>query len=203
MQVNSQGAAGMHGLMNRSIQCFLRDTYGTETWYRVARRADIDPAGFEAMLVYEDALTERTLEAAMHVLQKSREDLLEDLGTYLVSHPNVEALRRLLRFGGESFVDFLHSLDELPDRARLAVPDLGLPRLELRQTEDSLFRLRCSWDHPGFGHVLVGLLRTLADDYGTLAFLEFLGRHGNVEEVGIRLLDARFASGRRFELAGS
>ncbi len=58
--------------------------------------------------------------------------LLEDLGTYLVSHPNVQGLRRLLRFGGAGFIDFLHSLDELHDRARLAVPDLDLPQLELR-----------------------------------------------------------------------
>lgn len=164
-------------------------------------RANIDNNGFEAMFRYEDALTEAMLDAATAVLNKPRVMLLEDLGTYLVSHPNLEALRRLLRFGGETFVDFLHSLDELPDRARLAVPDLDLPELELLPVEEDSFRLICRGSKPGFGHVLVGLLRTLADDYGALVYLEHLGLRAGAEHIAISLLDSGFSSGRRFDLA--
>ena len=126
--------------------------------------------------------------------------LLEDLGTYLVSHPNVEAIRRLLRFGGATFVDFLHSLDELPDRARLAVPDLGLPRLELQHYSATTYGLTVTHKVPGFGHVLVGILRTMADDYGVLAFSEFKGRRDGVETVAVELIEMGFAEGRDFEL---
>ena len=193
----------MHGLINRSIQCFIRDTYGSKAWSEVSRRADIDHSGFEAMFRYDDALTDAMLDAATIVLDKPRHMLLEDLGTYLVSHPNLESLRRLLRFGGERFIDFLHSLDELPDRARLAVPDLDLPELELRHVEDESFQLVCRGSKPGFGHVLVGLLRTLADDYGTLAFLEYAGETEGQEEISITLIDSGFSAGRSFELAVS
>lgn len=31
----------MHELINRSIQCFLRDTYGAATWGAVAREAQL------------------------------------------------------------------------------------------------------------------------------------------------------------------
>lgn len=153
------------------------------------------------MLVYDDDLTEKVVDAACVVLRKPRDMLLEDLGTYLVSHPNLERLRRLLRFGGETFADFLHSLDELPERSRLAVPDLDLPDLELIQVDDDTFQLSCYWDRPGFGHVLVGLLRTLADDYGALVYLEHLGLKMGRETLSISLLDSGFASGRRFDLA--
>ncbi|MGB0904736.1 MAG: heme NO-binding protein, partial [Mangrovicoccus sp.] len=54
---------------------------------------------------------------------------------------------------------------------------------------------------PGFAHVLVGLLRTLADDYGTLAYLEFSGSSAGREDITIHLLDSGFASGRSFDLA--
>ena len=37
----------MHGLINRSIQLFMRDTYGEERWRSVARAAGIGPEGFE------------------------------------------------------------------------------------------------------------------------------------------------------------
>lgn len=153
------------------------------------------------MFRYDDALTDSMLDAATVVLDKPRHVLLEDLGTYLVSHPNLESLRRLLRFGGETFVDFLHSLDELPDRARLAVPDLDLPELELLHVEDDVFQLNCLGSKPGFGHVLVGLLRTLADDYGALAYLEHTGEADGKEEISVSLLDSGFSAGRRFDLA--
>ena len=98
----------MHGLINRAIQCFLRDTYGDAIWAQVAQSARLDFDSFEAMLTYPPEITEAVVQAAVSVLRRPRDTLLEDMGTYLVSHPNLEALRRLLRFGGVSFVEFLH-----------------------------------------------------------------------------------------------
>ncbi|WP_108263273.1 heme NO-binding domain-containing protein [Mangrovicoccus ximenensis] len=191
----------MHGLINKSLQCFLRDTYGAGAWAEVAQAADVDPAGFEAMLIYDDALTVDVVAAAAAFLDKPRDCVLEDLGTYLVSHPNLEPVRRLLRFGGATFVDFLHSLDEMPDRARLAVPQLDLPRLELLPVDEASYRLDCEWHLPGFEHVLVGLLRTMADDYGALVLLDCLPPSDGLAHVGIRLIDNGYASGRSFDLA--
>ncbi|MCF6445115.1 heme NO-binding domain-containing protein [Nereida sp. MMG025] len=191
----------MHGLINRSIECFLRDTYGQAAWDDVARRAALPVQGFEAMLAYEDALTFDMLDAASGLLGRGRADLLEDFGTYLVAHPRVEALRRLLRFGGETFRDFLHSLDDLPDRARLAVPDLGLPHLELRDISTDRFSLRVRGDHASMGAVFVGILRAMADDYGALVFLEASAVSQTVEDIAITLLEDRFARGRDFDLS--
>jgi hypothetical protein len=127
------------------------------------------------------------------------------LGTYLVSHKNVEALRRLLRFGGVTFEEFLHSLDDLPDRARLAVSDLELPKLELREHAPGMYSLNCSSDlqvfGANFGHVMVGLLRAMADDYGALVLLEHQGGQLGSETISINLLESSFAEGRSFLLA--
>ncbi len=191
----------MHGLINRSIQCFLRDTYGGEAWAAIAAAAELGFDNFEALLSYDFAQTDAVLTAAAAHLASPRDILLEDLGVYLVSHPNVQALRRLLRFGGETFVEFLHSLDELHDRARLAVPDLQMPVLELRDHAGGAYTLLVRHDHPGFGHVMVGVLRAMADDYGALAFLEHQGRCDGVETISVELLEAAFAEGRNFTLA--
>ncbi|MDE3121590.1 MAG: heme NO-binding domain-containing protein [Paracoccaceae bacterium] len=191
----------MHGLINRSIQSFLRDTYGTSLWTRTVLEARLGFDNFEAMLVYEDAITGAVLDAAARQLRRPREALLEDLGTYLVSHPHFEPLRRLLRFGGSAFVDFLHSLDELPGRARLAVPDLDIPRFQLRPDGANRFRLDCHDGRPGYGHVMVGILRAMADDYGALVVLEHLGGQDGAEVIGIELLAADYAQGRPFALS--
>ncbi|MCG6904907.1 MAG: heme NO-binding domain-containing protein [Rhodobacter sp.] len=191
----------MHGLINRSIQCFLRDTYGPEAWNAIMAAADLGFDSFEALLIYDIAQTEAVLLAACEHLGKPRDMLLEDLGTYLVSHPNVQAPRRLLRFGGETFVEFLHSLDELHDRARLAVADLELPLLDLHDHSPNAFTLRATHEYPGFGQVIVGVLRAMADDYGVLALLEFQGRRDGVETISIELLETCFAEGRDFALS--
>jgi hypothetical protein len=190
----------MHGLINRALQCFVRDTYGRDRWTEIARAAGLEFSDFEAMLHYDDALTEQVIAAACENIGLPRAAILEDLGTYLVTHPNVEALRRLLRFGGTDFVDFLHSLDDLPERARLAVEDLELPELELLENSSGCFSLKCTHPHMGFGYVLMGVLRPMADDYGALALLEHQGGDKGVETITITLVEAAFSQGRHFDL---
>ena len=190
----------MHGLTNRAIQCFVIDRYGNDKWDECVRLAGLDFSDFESMLTYEDELTDKVLDAASLALDRPRFELMEDLGTYLVSHPNTEALRRLLRFGGVTFVEFLHSLDELADRARLAVSDLELPVLEVRDQSATQFSLTCKSPILGAGHVFMGILRTMADDYGTLAILEHEGGAQGVETISISLVVTQFAEGRHFDL---
>lgn len=193
----------MHGLVNRAIECFVRDTYGDARWIDVVRAAALDVDRFEAMLRYDPAVTWQVLDAITGTLGKARDDVLEDIGTYLVSHPNTEALRRLLRFGGVDFVEFLHSLDELPDRARLAVDDLDLPQLELRDCGAERFILALRSERGGFGHVMIGVLRAMADDYGALVTLVHNGLRDGAEEIEIALVETDYAEGRSFHLGGA
>ena len=190
----------MHGLTNRAIECFVRDTYGVEQWGDIGRIADLNFSEFEGMLIYDDSITENVLHAACTVLNRPLNEVLEDIGTYLVSHPNVEGLRRLLRFGGVNFVEFLHSLDDLPDRVRLAVSDLDLPRIDLREHGPDRFSLICQSEFRGYGFVLMGLLRAMADDYGALVLLDYQGGGQGIESISITLIESSHSDGRAFEL---
>ena len=191
----------MHGLINRAIQCYLRDTFGPERWADIARHARIGIDNFEPMLIYPPDMAGAVLDAACDLLGRPRDGLLEDLGTYLVSTPQLEALRRLLRFGGCDFEEFLHSLEDLPGRGRLALPDLDLPDLALLAPEPGQYRLRCRAILPGTGFVMMGLLRAMADDYGALVLLDYLGATEDGEVIAIEVLEAGFAEGRDFDLA--
>ena len=191
----------MHGLINRSLQCFVQETYGEARWIEVRRAADLAEADFEAMLTHDDAVTETAIDAAARVLGRRREGLLEDLGTFLVSHPSMGRVRRLLRYGGEGFTDFLHSLEDLPDRARLAVPEMALPPLRLEEIAGDAYRLTCAGDRAGLGHVILGALRAMADDYGALASLEPEDDRSGATAIRIEVHSTTFAEGRHFALA--
>ncbi|KEJ89247.1 heme NO-binding domain-containing protein [Sulfitobacter donghicola] len=190
----------MHGLINRSFQNFISDVYGSEAWLRVAALAGVSPPEFEAMLSYDDVITSDLLKAMSSVLRRPSGDVMEDIGAYLVSHPNTEAIRRLLRFGGTTFEEFLHSLDDLPDRARMAVAELCLPAIELHAHSKGNYSLICDSPMEGFGHFMMGVLRVMADDYGALALLDLEERTQGRETVRIQLVATDFADGRSFEL---
>ncbi|MEE9429167.1 MAG: heme NO-binding domain-containing protein [Paracoccaceae bacterium] len=193
----------MHGLINWSIQRFVCETYGQSDWDQIARDARIDSAGFEALMTYEDHITFDVIAAASKHLEKPQDTFLVDLGIFLCSHPNLEAVRRLLRFGGETFSDFLCSMDDLADRVHLALPNLEIPTIDLRLTTPGNVTMRCSSDHTGFGHVMVGILQAMADDYGMLALIEHMGRNQRIDTISIQMLSASFADGRNFNLSAN
>ncbi len=190
----------MHGLINRALQSYLLETHGPLKWAQISRSARLGFDSFEPMLTYDQEVTEAVINAAAEVLARSKEGLLEDLGTFLVSNPHSDALRRLLRFGGLSFRDFLQSLEDTRGRGRLALPDLDIPVLDLFEISPSLYTLQCCYPIEGCGHVIVGLLRAMADDYGALVLLDHDGQSLDGEMVLIQLLETAYAEGRRFEL---
>lgn len=190
----------MLGLINRSFQFFLTDTFGLPLWEAVAKECGVAPSGFESMLTYEDVLTDRVIDAACLHLHRPRESLMEDLGTYLVSQDSLVTVRRLLRFSGVNFADFLNSLEELPERGRLVLPDLDLPDLDLKDLGNGRYRLLARARLVGAGHIVMGLLRAMADDYGALVLLEHLGSEGGTEVISIQIADQAMYEARPFSL---
>ncbi len=192
----------MHGMVNRALQGFLTVTYGPDIWDEIRSQAALPVEDFEAMLHYDDRLTLACFEAACQVLHKPPNALLEDIGIWLVTDSRLEPLRRLLRFSGPTFGDFLNSLEELGDRGRLAMPNLEMPDIVLERQDPSSYRLRATWVLPGIAPILLGCLRAMADDYGALAFLKLDGFEDGAECLHIQLLDTAFSEGRRFALGG-
>lgn len=190
----------MHGMVNRALQGFLIATYGDEIWAEVRGQAGLPFASFEAMLEYPDVMTLECFRAACHVLHKHPNALLEDVGTWLVTDTHLEPLRRLMRFSGASFLDFLYSLEEMGDRGRLAVPDLDMPQITLTRLDPSTFHIRARWSLPGIAPILMGCLRAMADDYGALALLRLDGVDGADECLHVQLLDTAYSQGRSFDL---
>ena len=197
----------MHGLICKGIEGFVASRHGRDRWNAAIRAAGIDFPGFETVHVYDDAMMQRLFAALAVELKESPFAMLEDLGTWVCTHPPLEPIRRLFRFSGATFEEMLHALDEVHERARLALPDIDLPVLSLIEMGEGQYRVASTWSSPGAGSVVIGILRAMADDYGVLAYLEFeTGAEVNgvwTEMIALRTLDARFAAPRAFELGGA
>jgi hypothetical protein len=139
--------------------------------------------------------------AASVELNKPRSTMLEDLGTYLVTHPSTDRVRRLLRFMGTGFVEFAFALEDLPDRARLAIPDLDLPVMKVAQFGQNALQITVDYPVAGAEHILLGVLRAMADDYGTLVLLEVHADLEGAPRLDVTVLETDFSSERTFALA--
>lgn len=193
----------MYGLVHRALQCFAQDTYGDALWDTVVAEASHQLREYEAMLSYPDHHLDDVLLALSHHLDKPTTQVSEDVGAYLVTHKRMEPVRRLLRFGGATFEEFVLSLDELHDRVKLALPDIDLPQLEVEAHSRYSYSVLVDSDRKGFGAVLLGILRAMADDYGALVVLDLVrsgAANTAAERVSVELFEAEFAAARGFGL---
>lgn len=196
----------MHGLICKTLEEFVIDQHGPQVWAGIRRDVDAPPGRFEALRSYDADLMVQLVEAASASLDRPILTIFEDIGHWICTHPPLEQVRRLIRFSGRTFVDLLYSLDELHDRARMALPGIDLPRFEIVEPDPSVFRVTSHWAFPGAGAVLTGCLRAMADDYGALALIE-AGRFradgdGWTDEVKVQVIEQAFHAPREFTLVG-
>lgn len=192
----------MYGLFLRALQNYVCVTFGPEPLVRALAAAGA-PEGFEPLLRYEHHTLRAFLAKVCAELGRPATAILEDLGTFVVTDEGHSATRRLLRFGGTSFSEFLFSLEELPERLRLTLPDAELPLLHLTDLGEGQFRLICSTDCGELGFLMLGILRAMADDYGALVTIEAERADDQAVILSLRLLDAGFAAGRPFDLSAA
>tara|TARA_R110002096_G_scaffold7102_4_gene31497 strand:- start:20623 stop:21204 length:582 start_codon:yes stop_codon:yes gene_type:complete len=167
----------MHGIINRGLQNFVLNIYGNDVWEDVCADAGVTYNNFETMLTYDDIITEQVLDAIGGAVNRTRSDILEDFGTFIVSEHCSASVRKLLRLGGETFVEFLHSLEDVYDRVQIAIPDLETPTMRLKVKSKQEYVLRYEFYKCGYGAVFLGLLRAMADDYGSLVTINHESRN--------------------------
>lgn len=127
----------MHGAINRGLQAYVCEIFSNEIWEDTCGRAELGSYNFETLLFYDDEITDRVLDALTKVLNRERSDIIEVLGSFVVSESTLQSVRKLLRFGGENYVEFLQSLEDVHDRAKIAMPDFDVPQFELETHADN------------------------------------------------------------------
>ncbi len=165
-------AIQMHGMINRGLESFVRRIYGANVWRDVCTFSDLSVHSFEAMLYYDDLITETILDTVGELKNIARADLLEDFGTFIVSEHSSPRVRKLLRLGGETYEEFLYSLEDLQDRVGLAVPDLDLPLLTLEVCSSRKFVVHSESAKIGYGPISLGILRAIADSYESFVVIK-------------------------------
>ena len=193
----------MLGVVNKVIEAFVCQRYGDGLWADLLIDVSLPGYEFEAMLTYDDGITYDLIDRLAKRQSKMHQDVLEDIGGYLVAEDSQASIRRLLRFGGATFEDFLLSLDDLNDRVALALDILEMPTIRVVPLSAEKVHIHVDPKWHGFSDVLVGLLRALADDYRALVFMDRLSGAETTECIEVILIDHHHSAGTRFELGAT
>lgn len=162
----------MNGLINRSFELFIRDSHGERIWDRLARQARVDPRGFFLLQRSADDITQALVTEASKILGKPADELAEDLGGWLTRR---EPIRRLLRFSGRDYPEFIEAVSEFPGRALMVIDSLQVPDIHVTAHSAAGYEVRIDSDSAFLTMMLAGVLRGMADDYGALAVIQING----------------------------
>lgn len=196
----------MHGLICKAIEGFVKDQHGAGAWAAIRAQSGLAIEGFETLRIYDPDIATTVIDATAFVLGRDRDAVLEDVGHWICTHPPLEAVRRLIRFTGRTFMNLLYALDEVHDRACMAVPGLCLPRFRLDRDYAGELVIYSRWHIAGGAALLTGALRAMADDYGTLAMID-AGRAEMsngiwFELIHIKVIQQDYHESREFTLGG-
>lgn len=187
----------MHGVLGAAIQNYICTEFGMACWQETSAAAKVPGQRFEPMLKYDDHLLDDVLDELGRYLERETDDLLEDLGTYLVTSKDMTWLPRLLQFGGVNYADFIRQLPQVPKRVALAAFDFGLPKLCVENLQKGQFDLHVKTELNQWCSILVGLLRSMGDQYGTLCAVTRIKR----SVLRIDIYDDQHAEAPKFDFS--
>lgn len=140
--------------------------------------APLRPRGFFLLQSSSDSITATLVDEASKVLKKPSGELVEDLGGWLTRR---EPIRRLLRFSGRDFSEFVEMLGDFPNRVVMIIPSLKAPRIVVTMRSAQHYEVVVDSDTDIWPVLLAGILRGMADDYGALAVITVTRQGLNVD----------------------
>jgi hypothetical protein len=157
----------MYGLVNRGVQQLVESQFGAAAWVEICAKAGVNPAGFVAMESYDDAVTYRLVGALCAHTGLTAAEALETYGAYWVRYTATQGYGPLMSSAGRTLPEFLSNLDAMHSRMSATFPDFQPPSFQVEVLGPNLLRLHY-WTHrEGLAPMVVGLVKGLAERFGT------------------------------------
>lgn len=156
----------MYGMVNQAVRELVVEYHGEVIWDAICAEADLTETDFESLRKYPDEVTYRLVGAASRVLSASPEAILEVFGEYWTEFAGRTSFSRLLRFGGNSFEEFVRNLDHMHAKIKFSLPELDPPSFRVADAGPGGFRLQYYSGRPGLAPLVKGMMQGVAKMYG-------------------------------------
>ena len=157
----------MLGLINNAFCDYVRKHSGEEAWRRIEDR--LETRFFIGIEDYDDQTTLALAAAAAAEVGLPQDGVFEAVGEHFARTTVARDFGILLNAGGKTFPEFLRELPEIQTRVELIYPSLKAPTFSVDDDRDGGLTLLHHTARKGLAPLLAGILRGLAEVFGTRA----------------------------------
>lgn len=180
-----------HGLLDLWLCKFLLDQYGDDHSFDGLENRDC----MVSWPINRSDVREG-IDRVSKATGKTLEEIIYDAGLWITRQ---ESIRRLLRFCGRDFEEFLQSVQELPGRVNLIYSSEILLDLRLSvERKDDNYIIHVSNTGAMIAHLVGGVIQGMADDYGTLAVVDV-----DCKRIEINVASLTYQRKKSFRLSGA
>ena len=172
----------MYGMINQAVKHLIVEKFGETTWGKIRSTAGVEDDEFLAMEQYPDEMTYRLVQVSSDVLEMPATDVLEAFGEHWIEYTSKAGYEELLNGAGANLEECLHNLDQLHTRVRLGMPHLAPPSFEVETSDDGSYLLHYFSHRDGLAHLVIGLVRGLAERLGERVEVEQVSFKSNGDE---------------------
>ena len=117
----------MYGIVNKAMEDMVTNLRGRATWEAVKRLAGVDLDSFMDMQPYDDAVTDRLVDAAARLFSLEVDEVLEAFGEYWMLYTAEKGFGDILGAAGTDVFEVLRNVDAMHGRLALTFPDMRMP----------------------------------------------------------------------------
>lgn len=117
----------MKGVINRGLQDFVEDRFGSEAWEKIKSLARCEEPFFSISEDYPDSMTTDLVAAAAEVAGLSADTVLFELGKAFVTHTLIPSYPTYVQLAGSSARGFLLNLDKVHKMVTRNMPNAAPP----------------------------------------------------------------------------
>lgn len=151
-------------MLLESVQHFIKEEYGEETWLKVQQLACLKHSVFNTHQVYNDHIMSDIAKACAKATNKSYDFFMQFFGKCFVRYFSHFGYDNTIKATGRYFADFLQSVDNIHSQFRLSYPKMKSPSMYLTDVDDKGCVLVYRSTRQGFTEYLRGLLIQVGND---------------------------------------
>jgi hypothetical protein len=155
----------MYGMINQAVRELVVSNHGEPTWQKICAEAGLSETEFNSMRHYDDSVTYGLVGAASKVLNTPAAQLLEAFGEFWTDFARNTDFARLMKFGGNSLLEFAQNLDQMHAKIKFSLPQLVPPSFRCTDITDKGFRLHYYSTRPGLVPLVIGMFKGMARIY--------------------------------------
>ncbi|XP_071104939.1 soluble guanylate cyclase 89Db-like [Haliotis cracherodii] len=153
----------MYGMLLESIQHYVQETYGMESWQQILEHAGMKNMIFSTHKVYKDEIMVNLATSCSTVLQdRNIDEYMYYFGQCFVDFCRHYGYDKVLRVAGRHYRDFLNGIDNLHETIRFSYPKLQSPSFIVEMEDRGGCVLTYRSKRVGFAYYVMGQLTQCA-----------------------------------------